>query len=87
MAPERDTLVGMQEVSARRVWWAFVVAKARSKVGGPILAIGLCVAVWQFWAGHALAGFVIVAGLAFNYACVAGAVGLWLAVRGQRGDT
>jgi hypothetical protein len=49
-----------------------------------LLAVGLCVTVWQFAIGHTLAGSVVLAVLAFNYACVGAAVGAWLVVRERR---
>ena len=72
----------MQEPSVRKVRWALVIAKLRSKVGLALLVTGLGVAVWQFSVGHVLAGSVVVALLAFNYSCVGAATGLWLSVRG-----
>jgi hypothetical protein len=76
----------MPEVNPWEVWRAFVLRGVRSRIGMALLAVGLCVTVWQFAIGHTLAGSVVLAVLAFNYACVGAAVGAWLVVRErQRG--
>jgi hypothetical protein len=74
----------MQDVSVRGTWRAVVITRLRSRVDLTLLAIGLCVTVWQFWVGHVLAGSVVVAGLAFRYLCVGAGFGLWLGLRGKR---
>ena len=40
--------VPMRDLQAREVWWAFVVAGVRDKVGATLLALGLGLSAWLF---------------------------------------
>src|ERR1043166_10342860 len=78
------TLGGMQEVNPWEVWREFVFRGLRSRIGVALLLLGLSVTAWQFSIGHTLAGSLVLAVLAFNYACVGAAVGARPVVRGGR---
>ena len=84
MTPESIPSPSVERVNPWEVWRAFVLRGLRSRIGLALLVIGLCVTAWQFWIGHTIAGFVVLAALAFNYACAGAAVGAWLVVRERR---
>jgi hypothetical protein len=50
--PSTDAEVPMRDLKPGQVWWAFVVAGVRSKVGATLLALGLALSVWLFVTGH-----------------------------------
>ena len=56
----------MRDVPARQVWWAFVVAGVRSKVGATLLVLGLGVSAWLFATAHVTLGLVEFAILALS---------------------
>jgi hypothetical protein len=84
MTPERLRSLAMTEVSAREVWWAFVVAGFRSRVGLGLLILGLSVCIWQFLDGHLIVGLALLAYLVFTYGCVPGAIGAAMGARSRR---
>jgi len=72
----------MRDVPARQVWWAFVVAGVRSKVGATLLVLGLGVSAWLFATAHVTLGLVEFAILALFYARIPVAIGIVLGMRG-----
>jgi predicted cobalt transporter CbtA len=75
--------VPMRDLQARQVWWAFVVAGVRSKVGATLLVLGLGLSAWLFAAGHVTLGLVELAILALFYARMPVAIGIVLGMRGE----
>jgi hypothetical protein len=73
----------MAEVGAREVWWAFVAAGVRSKVGATLLVLGLGVSAGLFATGHVTLGLVELAILALLYARIGAAIGVVLGMRGE----
>jgi hypothetical protein len=75
--------VPMRDLKHGRVWWAFLVAGIRSKVGATLLALGLGLSAWLFATGHVALGLVELAILALFYARIPVAIGIVLGMRGE----
>jgi predicted cobalt transporter CbtA len=75
--------VPMRDLRARQVWWAFVVAGVRSKVGATLLVLGLGLSAWLFATVHVALALVELAILALFYARIPVAVGIVLGTRGE----
>ena len=75
--------VPMRDLQARQVWWAFVIAEVRSKVGATLLVLGLGLSAWLFATGHTTLGLVELAILTLIYARIPVAIGIVLGMRGE----
>jgi hypothetical protein len=75
--------VPMRDLPARKVWWAFVVAGVRSKVGATLLVLSLGLSAWLFATGHATLGLVELAILTLFYARIPVAIGMVLGRRAE----
>jgi hypothetical protein len=74
----------MRELRVGQVWWALVVDGVRSKPGAALLALGLGLSAWLFATGDVTVGVGELAIVAFFYARIGSAIGLVLAMRGER---
>ena len=81
--PQSMQDVAIRDLSAWQVWWAFVVAGVRSKVGATLLVLGLGLSAWLFATGHVTLGLVEFAILALFYARIPVAIGIMLGMRGE----
>jgi hypothetical protein len=75
--------VPMRDLKPGQVWWAFVVAGVRSKVGATPLLLGLGLSAWLFATDHVTLGLVELAILTLFYARIPIAVGIVLGMRGE----
>jgi hypothetical protein len=73
----------MRDLKPGEVWWAFVVAGVRDKVGATLLALGLGLSAWLFATGHVTLGLVELAILTLFYARIPVAIGIVLGMRGE----
>jgi hypothetical protein len=74
----------MAEVSAKQLWWAFVVAGFGSRVDRLLLVVGLGVSIWQLVGGHLAAGLIVLTFLVFTYGRIPAAIAAAIVARSGR---